>query len=75
MERERQRRAKQLRAVRAEHNIFKAVQRGDIKAVEALLLKGANPNMLTADGISLAQFAESVGQIEIAKRLRDQGTR
>jgi hypothetical protein len=72
VERKRQLTAKHLRAERAERNIVKAIQRGDIKAVEALLLKGANPDMLTADGVSLAQFAESVGQIEIAKQLRDQ---
>ena len=71
-ERERERTAKHLRAERAEHNIIKAIQRGDIKAVEALLLKGVSPNMLTEDGVSLAQLAESIGQIEIAKQLRDQ---
>jgi len=72
LEREAQRatEAKARRAKKASGNLINAIKRGDIKAVEALLLQGASTDISTSDGLSAADFAEKVGQPAISQLIR-----
>ena len=51
-------------------NLYNAVRRDDIKAVRALLRKGADAVALTPDGESLLSFSDSRGHVAIATELR-----
>lgn len=67
-------RLKQMRdAEKATTNLAGAVRRGDLKAVMALLAKGADPSKAVADGGSLVALAEANGRTEVAAYLRSQG--
>jgi hypothetical protein len=63
--------ARARRAESATSNLFNAVRRGDVKAVRALLQKGASPSATTPDGKSLAEYAEANGRADIAELLRE----
>jgi len=63
--------ARARRAERATSNLFNAVRRGDVKAVRALLHKGALPSATTPDGQSLAEYAVDNGRADIAELLRE----
>ena len=54
--------ARARRAQQATDNLYNAVRRGDLKAVHALLDKGADPQILTPDGVSLIQCARALGR-------------
>ena len=67
-------RLKQMRdAQKATPNLANAVRRGDLKAVMALLAKGADPAVAIADGGSLVALAEANGRAEVAAFLRSKG--
>jgi hypothetical protein len=57
-------------AEKATLNLFGSVKRGDIKAVTALLDKGADPNAITPDGVSLVKLATSLGHTDITTLLK-----
>jgi hypothetical protein len=57
------------RASRASSNLFKAIRRGDVKAVEALLTHGADPQTTDADGLTAAAYADQLGMTAIAELL------
>jgi hypothetical protein len=61
--------ARARRANRATANLYNAVRRGDIKAVQALLGSGANPTAMTPMGESLISYARASGQEDIAAHL------
>lgn len=72
---QRQKRSAQIKreseAQRATKNLVNAVRRGDVKAVKALLAKGADPRYaLPPDGQSLVEYAEANGKTGIADLLR-----
>ena len=54
----------------ATRKLYNAVRRGDIKAVQALLLKGADASSLTPDGEPLVSFALRQHRQEIAAILQ-----
>lgn len=70
LEREREGHAKARRAERATQRLFNCIRRGDLKAVQALLGKGAAAHTATPDGVPLVQYAESLGHTAIAEALR-----
>lgn len=57
-------------AAAATKNLHNAVRRGDLKAVRALIAKGADPATSTPDGSSLISVAASLGFDDIASELR-----
>ncbi len=59
------------RAKKASSNLINAINRGDIKAVEALLLKGARPDTLSNGGLLAADFAKKAGHPKISKLIRN----
>ena len=61
--------ARGRRAERATQNLYNAVRRGDIKAVQALLATGASPTASTPTGESLISFARAAGRETIAAQL------
>jgi hypothetical protein len=69
-EAERERIAKARKAEKASQNLFNAVRRGDLKAVQGLLHQGASAQSVTPDGVPLVQYAESLNRAEIAALLR-----
>lgn len=69
-ETERQATAQRRKAEDASANLFNAVRRGDKKAVEALLERGADPNQMTPCGQSLHSYAEQNDKSEIAALLQ-----
>lgn len=72
IERENSERIAQARARsadRATENLYNAVRRGDIKAVQALLERGANPTATTPTGDLLINYALASGHEEIAMLL------
>ncbi len=69
-ETERERFAKERKAEHASANLFNAIRRGDTKAVEALLRKGAAPQGVTPDGTPLVRYAEENNHTAIAQLLR-----
>lgn len=68
-EAERERFAKERKAEQASANLFNAIRRGDTKAVEALLSKGAAPQGVTPDGIPLVRYAQQNNRTAIAQLL------
>ncbi|GKS60523.1 hypothetical protein YTPLAS18_40500 [Nitrospira sp.] len=73
-ERERQEADRKRAAVRATGRLANAVRRGDIKAVAALLRRGADP-VAALPGQSLVGFAEAQGRTSVAELLRQRGYR
>ena len=69
-EAEREREAKARKAEKASANLFNAVRRGDLKAVQALLQKGASPKGCTPDGVPLMKYAEENGRSAVVELLR-----
>lgn len=61
--------ARARRADRATGNLYNAVRRGDPKAVQALLAKGADPMAMTPAGEPLISYARATGRKEIATLL------
>lgn len=61
--------ARAKRVERATSNLYNAVRRGDIKAVQALLSIGADPETLAPNGESLISYAQSLGRRDIAFQL------
>jgi len=61
---ERQQRGKTV-AEKATHNLFGAVRRKDVKAVAALLKKGADPAGRNGDGKSIIELADESGNEKI----------
>lgn len=61
--------AREKRAARATENLFNAVRRRDLKAVIALLGRGANGDSLCPDGRRLQAYADANGLEEIAQLL------
>ncbi|GAO37340.1 hypothetical protein SCT_2761 [Sulfuricella sp. T08] len=68
---ERQLQDRERVATAATAKLYNAVRRGDIKAVQALLSKGADAGSLTPEGASLLSFAESRGHAAVATELRN----
>jgi len=71
LERERQRAADAVlhRADTAGSNLFNAIRRGDIKAVEALLNQGASPETTNASGLTATAYANKLGRANIVELL------
>ena len=72
IEKARQEVARQHKVEVATHNLYKAICRKDVKAVVALLSKGANPEGLTPSGEAYYQLAKRNGFMGIANVLRSQ---
>jgi len=70
---ERQLQDKKQIAEAATRNLHNAVRRGDIKAVRALIHKGANVKAPGSDGSAPVTLALSMGYDEIAAELRNAG--
>ena len=63
--------AKQLAMARAAtNNIWRAIARGDIKAVEALIVKDADLKVINGDGMSPLEYATLLGKTEICMLLK-----
>jgi hypothetical protein len=56
----------------ANQRLYNAVRRGDIKALQALIAKGANVSLPTPDGMTLLEYAESQGNSAIVELLQSQ---
>lgn len=56
-------------AAKATVNLSNAINRGDVKAVRALIEKGANKRAIAPDGTSLVEKAESMGRVDIMEIL------
>lgn len=50
-----------------------AIRFGEIESVEALLDKGANPNQISGEGETLAEFAKRTGKPRIAEMIENRG--
>lgn len=61
--------ARVRRAECATDNLYNAVRRGDLKAVQALLRRGADPTRVTPTGELLITYARTIGREEIAIQL------
>lgn len=61
--------AKERKAQQATHNLFNAVRRGEVKAVVALLDKGADPTTQNPDGVTALDVAVSQGDHRIIELL------
>jgi len=61
--------ARARRADRATGNLYNAVRRGDPKAVQALLAKGADPTAMTPTGEPLISYARVSDHEDIATQL------
>ncbi len=70
-EAQRENEAKIRRAKKASSNLINAINRGDIKAVKGLLLKGASTDTLSDDGLLAVDFAEKSGYSEIAELIKN----
>ena len=70
---ERQARDRTRKALEATTNLYNAVRRGDLEAVQSLLLKGADASGLTPDGEPLASFAIRRHRPDIAAALQANG--
>lgn len=69
-EAERAEAARRRRADRATVNLPNAIRRGDELAVRALLNAGADPGARTDHGEGMADYAERIGELDIALLLR-----
>ena len=68
---EQARAAKQLAIARAAtNNIWRAIARDDIKAVDALIAKGADLKVINGDGMSPLEYATLLGKTEICMLLK-----
>ena len=61
--------AKARKAAKATENLHSAVRRGDIKAVRALLAKGADSSVVPPGGKSLRDIAIAIDRLDIADLL------
>lgn len=68
-EAERAAEGKARRAKKATGVLYNAVRRGDLKAVSALISKGADSTIRTPDGCSLIEFAKAQGRDDIVAAL------
>jgi hypothetical protein len=66
---ERQQRDRLRIAMEATGKLTNAVRRGDTKAVQALLLKGADSTVLSSEGRSLRDVAAAAGRLDIVAML------
>jgi len=66
---EREKSAKLSRAHEATIRLPRAIERNDVKAVTALMLKGADPDYLLADGQTARQIAKRLGREEILQNV------
>jgi hypothetical protein len=57
------------RAAKATHDLANAVRRGDLKAVDALLSKGADPRVCALDGASMLDLARHSGREAVIARI------
>lgn len=71
----RQQESKKRIARQATEKLFNAVRRGDFKAVQSLLTKGADPSVSAPDGSSLIELAYSKRLAEIANELLEASRR
>jgi hypothetical protein len=69
-EEKRHQEAIQRHTIKAINDIFPAITRGDIKAVKALIQKGANLAACNSDGVTPIQWAAKYGKEEIVNILR-----
>lgn len=53
----------------ATNNLSNAVRRGDLKAVQSLILRGADPSVVTPEGKTIVDFALLKGRNDIADAL------
>lgn len=53
--------------------LFKAIQLGDLEAVESLLAAGADVNAATKEGITPLMIAASFGQLAVLRLLKERG--
>ena len=60
-EEERQSEAKVRKAIEASQRLFGAIRRKDVKAVEALIARGADCNAVNESGLTALEFARSLG--------------
>jgi len=61
--------ARQNKAQKATRNLFRAVRRKDMKAIQALLAQGADPTIKNEGGVSALELAQSVGDGAIVELL------
>ena len=66
----RQESARQRKAQEATHALIGAVKRGDVKAVKALIAKGADINAKDSAGVSISEHAHMKGNQEILELLK-----
>ncbi|MBE3115776.1 hypothetical protein IMZ68_01090 [Candidatus Bathyarchaeota archaeon] len=69
-ENQRQEAARQRKAQEATHALIGAVRRGDVKAVNALLAKGADANVKDSEGVSVREHARLKGNPQILNLLK-----
>jgi hypothetical protein len=70
----RQNSARQRKAQEATQALIGAVGRGDVKAVKALIAKGADANVKDSEGVSVREHARLKGNPEILELLKPTGT-
>jgi hypothetical protein len=70
---QRQESARQRKAQEATHALIGAVRRGDVKAVKALIAKGADANVKDSEGVSIREHARLKGNPEILELLKPAG--
>ena len=58
-------------AIKATGNLYNAVRRGDLKAVVALVGRGADRKCLCPDGSSIVEFARHNGRLDITAFLEE----
>lgn len=63
--------AKERRGIKATSNLYNAVRRGDLKAVRALIAKGADREVKAPDGTSLIELAKANNHNDIADVLSE----
>lgn len=62
--------ARERKRKKATANLFNAIRRCDLKAVDALLAKGADPKCSTPDGKTLIDYAKEIGHLGIIESLQ-----
>jgi hypothetical protein len=72
-EKQRQETARQRKAQEATLALIGAVKRGDVKAVKALIVKGADTNVKDSEGLSVIEHAHIKGNSEIIEILTHVG--
>lgn len=71
-EKEMQRLSRERDAALATQRLYNAIRRQDIKAVSALLSRGANVMALTPNGETMLDFAKSKGNSDIIELLKQE---